>query len=337
MTPTERQATGDSSLRGRQNRYRRLRASAAIRNLVRETTLTAADLIQPFFVTEGRNKKEAIASMPGIYRYSPDRLVHVVAEYHKRGGQACLLFGIPAAQNTRASRAYAANAVIPAVIRKIKKEFPGFLVITDVCLCAYMSHGHCGVVKGGVIDNDLSLPLLAKMALAHAAAGCDLVAPSDMMDGRVQMIRKTLDKNNLSNVGILSYAVKYASAYYGPFREAAGSPPKFGDRATYQMDPANGREALKEARQDICEGADIVMVKPALAYLDIVALLRRELTVPIAAYNVSGEYSMVKAAAAKNWINERDVVLETLTAIKRAGADIIISYHAQDALEWLKQ
>ncbi|MBI5023563.1 MAG: porphobilinogen synthase [Candidatus Omnitrophica bacterium] len=319
----------------RRNRYRRLRASPTLRNLVRETTLTPDDLIQPFFVVEGTNKKEPIVSMPGVFRYSPDLLVKAVEVYRKAGGQACLLFGIPAAKDTRASRAYAADAVIPAVIRKIKKEFPEFLVITDVCLCAYMSHGHCGVVTGGVIDNDKSLPLLAKMALAHAQAGADFVAPSDMMDGRVQAIRENLDKNNLSNVGILSYAVKYASAYYGPFREASGSPPKFGDRATYQMDPANGREALKEARQDVCEGADIVMVKPALAYLDIVALLRRELTVPVAAYNVSGEYSMVKAAAAKNWIDEKEVVLETLTSIKRAGADIIITYHAQEALKWL--
>ncbi|MBI3618308.1 MAG: porphobilinogen synthase [Candidatus Omnitrophica bacterium] len=332
MTPDERRDTKY----GRRNRYRRLRASPTLRNLVRETTLTPDDLIQPFFVVEGTNKKEPIVSMPGVFRYSPDLLVKAVEVYRKAGGQACLLFGIPAAKDTRASRAYAADAVIPAVIRKIKKEFPEFLVMTDVCLCAYMSHGHCGVVTGGVIDNDKSLPLLAKMALAHAQAGADFVAPSDMMDGRVQAIRENLDKNNLSNVGILSYAVKYASAYYGPFREASGSPPKFGDRATYQMDPANGREALKEARQDVCEGADIVMVKPALAYLDIVALLRRELTVPVAAYNVSGEYSMVKAAAAKNWINERDVVMETLTAIKRAGADIIISYHAHDALGWLK-
>ena len=328
MTKTGRHATP---------RYRRLRATPAIRDLVRETTLTPHDLIQPFFVVEGTNKKEAVASMPGIYRYSPDRIIHAVAEYKKRGGQACLLFGVSRAKDTRASRAYAANAIVPVAIRRIKKEFPKFLVLTDVCLCAYLTHGHCGVVQGGVIDNDKSLPLLAKMALAHAAAGADFVAPSDMMDGRVQAIREALDKNDFSNVGILSYAAKYASAYYGPFREAAGSPPQFGDRATYQMDPANQREALKEAEQDVAEGADIVMVKPALAYLDIVALLRRELTVPVAAYNVSGEYSMVKAAAAKGWINERDVVLETLTAIKRAGADIIISYHAQDALEWMAE
>ncbi len=317
-------------------RYRRLRASTAIRDLVRETTLTPHDLIQPFFVVEGTNKKETIASMPGICRYSPDELITAIADYQKRGGRAGLLFGVPRVKDARASRAYGAGAIVPTAIRRIKKEFPEFLILTDVCLCAYLSHGHCGVVKGGVIDNDLSLPLLAKMALAHAEAGADFVAPSDMMDGRVKAIRDALDKNDFSKVGILSYAAKYASAYYGPFREAAGSPPKFGDRATYQMDPANQREALKEARQDICEGADIVMVKPALAYLDIVALLRRKLTVPIAAYNVSGEYSMVKAAAAKNWIKERDVVMETLTAIKRAGADIIISYHAQDALVWIR-
>ena len=333
MTPNKKREMNDE----RRNRYRRLRASQTLRNLVRETILTPDDLIQPFFVVEGKNKRETIEAMPGIYRYSPDLLVKAVEAYRAAGGQACLLFGVPRAKDTRASQAYAANAIVPAAIRRIKKEFPGFLVLTDVCLCAYMSHGHCGVVKGGVIDNDLSLPLLAKMALAHADAGADFVAPSDMMDGRVQTIRETLDKNNLSSVGILSYAAKYASAYYGPFREAAGSPPKFGDRATYQMDCANSREALKEAQQDVREVADIVMVKPALAYLDVIALLRGKLTVPIAAYNVSGEYSMVKAAAEKDWINERDIVLESLTAMKRAGADIIITYHAQDALGWMKE
>ena len=273
--------------------------------------------------------------MPGIYRYSPDQLIRTIAGYQKRGGRACLLFGVPRAKDTRASQAYAANAIVPTAHPPDQKEFPGFLVLTDVCLCAYMTHGHCGVVHGGVIDNDKSLPLLAKMAVAHAGAGADFVAPSDMMDGRVQAIREALDKNNFSNVGILSYAAKYASAYYGPFREAAGSPPQFGDRATYQMDPANQREALKEARQDVDEGADIVMVKPALAYLDVVALLRRELTVPIAAYNVSGEYSMVKGRRRRIGSTRRDVVLETWTAIKSAGADIIISYHARDALGWI--
>src|SRR3989338_2022108 len=321
----------------RRNRYRRLRASQTIRNFGRETALTPDDLIQPFFVVEGTNKKEAVASMPGIYRYSPDRIIHAVAEYKKRGGQACLLFGVSRAKDTRASRAYAADALVPAVIRRIKKEFPGFLVITDVCLCAYMTHGHCGVVEGGVIDNDKSLPLLAQMALAPAAAGADIVAPSDMMDFRVGRIRAELDKNKFTDVAILSYAAKYASAYYGPFREAADSSPHFGDRRTYQMDPANQREALKEAEQDVAEGADIVMVKPALAYLDVVALLRRKLTVPVAAYNVSGEYSMVKAAAAQKWIDEKEVVLEALTSIKRAGAKIIVSYHAQDALGWMKE
>ncbi len=317
-------------------RFRRLRALPAIRNLVRETALTPDDLIQPFFVTEGKNKKETIASMPGIYRYSPDLLVKAVETYRKAGGQACLLFGIPGKKDNTASQAYAATGVVPKAIRQIKRAFPDFLVATDVCLCAYMTHGHCGVVEGGVIDNDKSLPLLAQMALAHAAAGADIVAPSDMMDFRVGRIRAELDKNKFTDVSILSYAAKYASAYYGPFREAADSSPHFGDRRTYQMDPANQREALKEAEQDVAEGADIVMVKPALAYLDVIALLRRKLTVPVAAYNVSGEYSMVKAAAAQKWIDEKAVVLETLTSIKRAGADIIISYHAQDALNWLK-
>ncbi|MBI5149440.1 MAG: porphobilinogen synthase [Candidatus Omnitrophica bacterium] len=332
MTPNEIRDTKYE----RRNRYRRLRASPTLRNLVRETTLTPDDLIQPFFVVEGSNKKEPIASMPGIFRYSPDLLLKAVAAYRKAGGQACLLFGIPNKKDNAASQAYAAAGVVPKAIRQIKKEFPDLLVATDVCLCAYMTHGHCGVVKGGVIDNDLSLPLLARMALAHAAAGADIVAPSDMMDFRVGRIRAGLDKNKFTGVAILSYAVKYASAYYGPFREAADSRPNFGDRKTYQMDPANQREALKEAEQDVTEGADIVMVKPALAYLDVVALLRRRLNVPVAAYNVSGEYSMVKAAAAKNWVDEKAVVLETLTSIKRAGAKIIVSYHAQDALRWLK-
>lgn len=318
------------------NRYRRLRASVALRNLVRETTLLKNDLIQPFFVVEGTHKKEAIAAMPGIFRYSPDLLVKAVETYSKAGGQACLLFGLPDKKDNTASRAYASGAVVPKAIRQIKKAFPDLLVATDVCLCAYMTHGHCGVVADGVIDNDKSLPLLARMALAHAEAGADIVAPSDMMDFRVGRIRAELDKNKFTGVAILSYAAKYASAYYGPFREAADSTPQFGDRRTYQMDPANQRETLKEAEQDVAEGADIVMVKPALAYLDVVALLRRRLNVPVAAYNVSGEYSMVKAAAAKNWIDEKAVVLETLTSIKRAGAKIIISYHAQDALVWLK-
>lgn len=329
-------STTDKTAAAAQARHRRLRGSAVIRNLMSETILTADDLTQPFFVVEGTNRKEPIEAMPGIYRYSPDRLLVAVGEYRKRGGRACLLFGLPRLKDAQASQAYAKTAVVPHAIRRIKKEFPDLLVITDVCLCAYTDHGHCGVVRGNKVDNDATLPLLARMAAAHAAAGADLVAPSDMMDLRVGAVRRALDKQGFSGVGILAYSVKYASAYYGPFREAAGSAPQFGDRKTYQMDPANQREALKEAQQDIAEGADIVMVKPALAYLDVVSLLRRKLTVPVAAYNVSGEYAMVKAAAEKEWINERDVVLETLTAIKRAGADIIISYHAQDALNWLK-
>ena len=316
-------------------RYRRLRTTKTLRNLVRETTLSAYDFIQPFFVVEGTQKKESIASMPGIFRYSPDILIGAVEEYVKAGGEACLLFGIPEKKDAAASQAYALKGVVPTAIQRIKKEFPDFLVATDVCLCAYMDHGHCGVMHNQTVDNDKTLPLLAKMALTHAEAGCDIVAPSDMMDFRVQRIREELDKHGFLNVVLMSYAVKYASAYYGPFREAADSAPQFGDRRTYQMDYANSREAVKEALQDIEEGADIVMVKPALAYLDIIASLRQKVNVPVAAYSVSGEYSMIKAAAEKNWVNESDIVLESLTAMKRAGADIIITYHAQEALKWL--
>ncbi|OGX37033.1 MAG: delta-aminolevulinic acid dehydratase [Omnitrophica WOR_2 bacterium RIFCSPHIGHO2_02_FULL_50_17] len=316
-------------------RYRRLRTTKTLRNLVRETTLSADDFIQPFFVVEGTQKKESIASMPGIFRYSPDILIGAVEEYVKAGGEACLLFGIPEKKDAAASQAYALKGVVPTAIQRIKKEFPDFLVATDVCLCAYMDHGHCGVMHNQTVDNDKTLPLLAKMALTHAEAGCDIVAPSDMMDFRVQRIREELDKHGFLNVVLMSYAVKYASAYYGPFREAADSAPQFGDRRTYQMDYANSREAVKEALQDIEEGADIVMVKPALAYLDIIASLRQKVNVPVAAYSVSGEYSMIKAAAEKNWVNESDIVLESLTAMKRAGADIIITYHAQEALKWL--
>ncbi len=321
----------------RRNRSRRLRASPALRSLVCETTLTPNNLIQPFFVIEGTNKKETIAAMPGVYRYSLDLLLKAIESFQNAGGKACLLFGLPHKKDAQASQAYAKTAIVPKAIRQLKKKFPGLVVISDVCLCAYMDHGHCGIVENKIINNDQTLPLLVKMALAHAYAGADLVAPSDMMDLRIGVIRDALDQNGLINVGILSYAVKYASAYYGPFCEAADSAPQFGDRKTYQMDFANQREALKEAHQDVLEGADIIMVKPALAYLDIVSLLRRELVVPIAAYSVSGEYAMMKAAAAKNWINERSLVLETLTAIKRAGADIIVSYHAQDALQWMRE
>ncbi len=317
------------------SRYRTLRKNKAIRSLVCETRLNPDELIQPFFVIEGSNRKQAIVAMPGIYRFTSDLLLKEIEKYIKVGGKAGLFFGLPKQKDASAAEAYSESGIIQKTIRQIKKHFPEFLIITDVCLCAYTTYGHCGVLDGEKIDNDKTLPLLAKMAVSHAAAGADIVAPSDMMDFRVAAIREALEDNNFADTAILSYAVKYASAYYGPFREAADSTPSFGDRKTYQMDFANSREALKEAKQDISEGADLVMVKPALAYLDVVSLLRQNLDVPIAAYNVSGEYAMVKAAAQKKWINEQDIVLESLTAIKRAGADIIISYHTQEILSWL--
>ncbi|OGX25816.1 MAG: delta-aminolevulinic acid dehydratase [Omnitrophica WOR_2 bacterium RIFCSPHIGHO2_02_FULL_48_11] len=317
------------------NRFRRLRAHESIRRLVRETHLVKEQLIQPFFVREGTKKQEAIESMPGIYRYSTDQLLRAVESYQKAGGSAGLFFGVPDKKDNQGSGAYAATGIVQKAVKAIKKNFPKFLVITDICLCAYTDHGHCGIIADGAVDNDKTLPILGKVAVSHAAVGADIVAPSDMMDFRVSHIRQDLDKNNFQNIAILSYAVKYASAFYGPFREAAHSTPESGDRKSYQMDYANAREALKEARQDVAEGADMVMVKPALAYLDIIALLRRDLNVPLAAYSVSGEYAMIKVAAQKKWIDEKQIVLESLTAIKRAGADIIISYHAQDALRWM--
>jgi porphobilinogen synthase len=316
-------------------RFRRLRRNAAIRNLVKETVLTAHDVIQPFFVVEGERKREPIESMPGMFRYSVDLLVKAVEQYISVGGQAGLFFGIPDKKDGTGSQAYAAGGIVQKAVKAIKQAFPDFMVITDVCLCAYTDHGHCGVVHGDAVDNDKTVALLVKTAVSHAQAGADIVAPSDMMDLRVGKIREELDNNRFTDIAIMSYAVKYQSAFYGPFRDAAHSAPQFGDRKTYQMDWANQREALKEARQDVVEGADLVMVKPALAYLDIISLLRRKLTVPIVAYNVSGEYAMVKAAAEKKWISEKDIVLESLTSIKRAGADIIISYHAEQVLRWL--
>ncbi|MBF0503882.1 MAG: porphobilinogen synthase [Candidatus Omnitrophica bacterium] len=318
------------------HRYRRLRATSTIRNFVQETHLRAYDLLQPFFVIDGKNKKDAIASMPGIYRFSTDPLLRAVEIYMRLGGRGGILFGVSDHKDNSGKYAYATNSPVVKAVQAVKKHFPEFLVVTDVCLCAYMTHGHCGVVEDQKINNDKSLPILSKMALAHAAAGADIVAPSDMMDFRVRAIRQELNKSHFEEVGILSYAAKYASSFYGPFRDAAHSAAGFGDRKTYQMDPANSREALKEALKDVEEGADMIMVKPALAYLDIIAVLRQKLTLPIVAYNVSGEYSMVKAAAQKGWVDEQSVVLETLTSIKRAGADIIISYHAQDALQWLQ-
>ena len=318
------------------HRYRRLRTTTAIRNFVRETNLTGHDLLQPFFVIEGKNKKEAISSMPGISRYSVDLLLKEIDSYVRLGGRGGIFFGVSSIKDNTGKYAYASSSPVVLAIKAIKKHFPEFLIVTDVCLCAYMSHGHCGIVEDSKINNDKTLPILAKMALAHAQAGADIVAPSDMMDFRVSAIRQLLNKENLQEVSILSYAVKYSSAYYGPFRDAAHSAPGFGDRKTYQMDPANSREALKEAKRDIEEGADMVMIKPVLAYLDIVSNLRREVYVPIVGYNVSGEYSMVKAAAQNGWVDEKTIVLETLVSIKRAGADIIISYHAKDALNWLR-
>jgi porphobilinogen synthase len=274
--------------------------------------------------------------MPGISRFSVDILLKEIEMYVRSGGKAALLFGVSALKDATGKHGASSKSAVATAVRAIKKNFPDFVVITDVCLCAYMTHGHCGIVKNGQVDNDLTLPILAQMAVSHAEAGADMVAPSDMMDFRVRTIREALNNKGLSGTGILSYAVKYASAYYGPFREAAHSSPEFGDRKSYQMDPANSREALKEARQDVAEGADMVMVKPGLAYLDIVAMLRQELTVPIVVYNVSGEYSMVKTAAQRGLIDEKAVVLETLLCMKRAGADIIISYHTQDVLNWIR-
>ena len=318
------------------HRSRRLRRSETLRSLIRETTLLTNDVVQPFFIIEGHNKKKAINSMPGIYRHSLDPLLKELEIYQKLGGKAGLFFGIPDKKDALGSQAYADQGIVQRAVKAIKKEFPGFLVITDVCLCGYTNHGHCGIINNGCIDNDQTIPLLGKIAVSHAHAGADIVAPSDMMDFRVRQIRKDLDRENLSQVSIMSYAVKYNSAFYGPFREAAHSSPQFGDRKTYQMDPANKREALKEAKQDVAEGADLVIVKPAIAYLDVISLLKEKIHVPIVAYSVSGEYSMIKAAAQNKWLDEKSTVLETLTAMKRAGADLILTYHAKDVLRWIK-
>ncbi len=318
-----------------QLRLRRLRRSEILRKLVRETSVRVTDLIYPLFVEEGHNIKREIDAMPGVHRFSPDRLAPEVEEIARLGIPGVLLFGIPADKDERGSSALDAGGVIPQAIETIKKVSPQLLVITDVCLCEYTSHGHCGIVADGSVDNDRTLPLLAEMALVHAAAGADMVAPSDMMDGRVKAIRNALDENGFENIPILSYAAKYASAFYGPFREAAGSAPQFGDRRSYQMEPANVREALREVEQDIAEGADIIMVKPALAYLDVIRRVRETFNLPLAAYNVSGEYGMVKAAARQGWLDEKRTVMEILTAIKRAGAGIIITYHAREVAGWL--
>ena len=319
-----------------QLRLRRLRRTESLRALVRENHVGIGDLVYPLFIIEGNGIKQEITSMPGIFRFSVDQLPQEVEEIAKLGIPAVLLFGIPEHKDEVGSAAYHPEGVIQQAIRAIKKSVPELLVVTDVCLCEYTSHGHCGVVVDGYVDNDQTLLLLAKTAVSHAEVGADIVAPSDMMDGRVKAIREALDEKGLQHIPILAYAAKYASAFYGPFREAAEATPQFGDRRSYQMDPPNLREALREVEQDIAEGADIIMVKPALAYLDVIRRVRDTFNYPVAAYNVSGEYAMVKAAARQGWLDERQVVLEILTAIKRAGADIMITYHAKEVSRWLQ-
>lgn len=317
-------------------RPRRLRINKGIRAMVRETTLVPADLIYPLFVVPGQKVKKEIYSLPGCFHLSPDMALEAARGVYELGIPGVLVFGLPAYKDEHGSSAWDPAAPVQQAIGLIKAALPELVVVSDVCLCAYTSHGHCGLIKNGHVDNDSSLALLAKVAVSHAAAGADMVAPSDMMDGRVLAIRQALDKSRYNDVIIMSYAAKYASAYYGPFRDASDSSPHFGDRCGYQMDPANSREALKEVALDVTEGADIIMVKPALAYLDVLRQVRDSVDLPVAAYNVSGEYAMVKAAAAKGWIDEQRIVLETLTGIKRAGANIIITYHALDAVRWLK-
>lgn len=323
-------------------RPRRLRKSEKLRSLVRETSLEVNDLIMPLFVRPGKGIKNEITSMKGNYQMSVDVLVKEVKELEGLGVPGVILFGIPEEKDQKASGAYDEEGIVQQAIRAIKEEAKDILVITDVCLCEYTDHGHCGHVMQDRtgrwdVDNDTTLELLAKTALSHAVAGADIVAPSDMMDGRVGAIRGVLDEADFQDIPIMSYAAKYASAFYSPFREAAESPPKFGDRRTYQMDPPNAREALREAAMDIQEGADIVMVKPALPYLDIIKTIKETFDCPVAAYNVSGEYSMVKAAAEMGWMDEKQVALEILTSIKRAGADIILTYWAKQAAKWLKE
>jgi porphobilinogen synthase len=317
-------------------RPRRLRQSPALRRLVAETHLSAAHLVLPLFARSGKRVRRPIHAMPGVFQLSPDELLRDAVRAHTLGVPAVLLFGIPDRKDTRASGAYAKNGIVQQTVRLLKKELPSLLVITDVCLCEYMEHGHCGVVQAGKILNDPSLKLLARAAASHAEAGADLVAPSDMMDGRVRAIRTELDRAGFADTPILSYAAKFASAFYGPFREAAESAPKFGDRRSYQMDAANANEALREVALDIQEGADMVMVKPALACLDLIYRVKTEFGYPTAAYAVSAEHAMIKAAAANGWIDERAVTLESLLAMRRAGADILITYAAADAARWLK-
>lgn len=318
-------------------RFRRLRATPAMRKMVRETRLSAADMIYPIFVEEREGMTAPVESMPTVYRYSIDRLEEILPQIAESGIAGLLIFGVPKHKDEFATEAYCDEGVTQQAIRYIKKNYPELIVIADVCLCEYTNHGHCGVICGEKILNDETLPLLSKMAVSMAKAGADIIAPSDMMDGRVAAIRAALDENGYIDVPIMSYSAKFASGYYSPFRDAADSAPSFGDRKTYQMDPANRREALREIADDIEEGADMVMVKPALPYLDILREARDMTDLPLAAYNVSGEFSMVKAAAKLGWIDEKRIVMENMTAIKRAGADIIITYHALDAAKWLRE
>ena len=320
-------------------RMRRLRANANIRSLNKETWLHTSDLIYPMFVIEGEQIKNEIASMPGVYQYSIDNLLPEIEQAVKLGIKAIILFGIPAHKDAVGSQAYAEDGIVQKAVRVVRAQFPDLVILTDVCLCEYTDHGHCGLVNpGGEVLNDATLPLLAKTAVSHAAAGADIVAPSDMMDGRIRALRQALDDQGYQQVAIMSYAVKYASGFYGPFRDAAGSAPQFGDRKTYQMDPASGaRQALAEAELDVEEGADYLIVKPALAYMDIIAKVRENFYQPVIAYNVSGEYSMVKAAALNGWIEEKKVVMEMMLGLKRAGSDMIITYHALDIAKWLKE
>ena len=316
-------------------RPRRLRTSPALRALVRENELSARQLVLPLFVRAGKKVRQPIRSMPGCFQLSIDELIKESVEAHKLGVPAVLLFGIPEKKNEKATEAYAQNGVVQKAVRALKKEIPDLLVITDVCLCEYMSHGHCGLIHNGKVKNDPTLKLLARAAASHAEAGADIIAPSDMMDGRVRAIRDELDTRGFDQIPIMSYAVKFASAFYGPFREAAESTPKFGDRRSYQMDAANGNEAMREAALDVAEGADILMVKPALAYLDLIYRVKQQFGYPTAAYAVSAEYSMIKAAAEKGWIDERAVVLESHLAMRRAGADILNTYWAREIAQWL--
>ena len=318
-------------------RGRRLRINKEMRDLVRENTLTSNDFIFPVFVVEGENIKREISSLEGNYHVSLDRLNEIVDEVVNLNIKGVIIFGLPEHKDACGSEAYSDNGIVQRAVRKLREDYENLLVITDVCMCEYTSHGHCGIIEGKDVNNDKTLSFLDKIAVSHAKAGAHMVAPSDMMDGRILSMRNALDEAGFVNVGIMSYSAKYCSAFYGPFREAANSAPQFGDRKTYQMDPANSREAIKEVEQDIEEGADIVMVKPALSYLDIVKEVRNKVDVPVCVYNVSGEYAMVKAAAKMGLINEKQVALEMLLSMKRAGADMIITYYAIEASKWLKE